>query len=152
MHRETKVLFLSFIAELSVVTQGCAGDASPDSDSDLVTVGASVVNGMSKVTMCSLPLATRQSTARLCGHVTPGSDGSPVTSAWFTVGGGAALSVVPGNSGFVYTSTSLAERTHRLRLYAQRAAGNVAFEEKMVMVDLTLGCAPWESIRPASRV
>ena len=137
MHRETKRLFWSFIVGLSVVTQGCAGDESPDADADLVTVGASVVNGTSKVAMCNLPLATRQTTARLCGYVTPGSDGSPIASAWFTVDGGAALSVVPGNGGFVDTSTSLAEGTHRLRLYAQSAAGNVTFEEKTVTVDLT---------------
>ncbi len=137
MHRETKLLFLSFIAGLSVVTQGCAGDASPDSDAELVTVGATVVNGTSRVTMCNLPLATRQTTVRLCGYATPGSDGSPIASAWFSVDGGAALSVVPGNGGFVDTSTSLAEGTHRLRLYAQSAAGNVTFEEKTVTVDLT---------------
>ncbi len=106
-------------------------------EGELVTRGAGVVNGTSKVTLCNLPRYTRQTTVRLCGYVTPGADGSAISSAWFSVDGGAPIPVVPGNGGFVDTSTSLPEGPHTVRLSARSAAGNLTFEERPVTVDVT---------------
>lgn len=134
------VLYLwTILVGLSVVGAGCAGEEFPTSsaDGEHATQRAAVVSGTSKVTLCNLARYTRQTTVRLCGYATPGTDGSAIASAWFSVDGGAAIDVVPGNGGFVDTSVSLAEGTHAIRLYARSAAGNVTFEEKPVAVDVT---------------
>jgi hypothetical protein len=83
MHRKAALYLLSVLAGLSVVTAGCAREAPPDTvlDGALVTQRAAVVSGTSKVTLCNLPRYTKQSTVRLCGYTTPGSDGTAVTAA-----------------------------------------------------------------------
>jgi N-acetylneuraminic acid mutarotase len=127
------------IAGLSITTTGCTNDEPQDFEGGNASapLSTSITVGDSKVTLCNLPRHTRQSTVRLCGYTVPGLDASAITAAWFSVDGGSVISVVPGNGGFVDTSTSLPEGTHTVRLYAQSAAGNITFEEKTVTVDLT---------------
>jgi hypothetical protein len=138
MHRKAALFLLSSLVGLSVVAAGCASEEPFDDAAgpELVTQSAAV-KGTSTVTLCNLPRYTQKTTVRLCGYTTPGSDGSAIASAWFTVDGGAPLPVVPGNGGFVDTSTVLPEGTHTVRLYAQSTAGNLTFDERTVTVDLT---------------
>ena len=137
MYRQASLLLLSLVVGL--VAGGCVGEELPTAATgrNLATQGAAVVNGASTVTLCNLPRYTAQTTVQLCGFTTPGSDGSAIASAWFSVDEGAAIAVVPGNGGFVDTSTFLAEGSHAIRLYAMSDAGNLTFEEKMVTVDVT---------------
>jgi cysteine-rich repeat protein len=139
MHRKATRFLVSFLVGLSVVVAGCGGEAPPVAAmGDELATRRAAVTGTSKVTLCNLPRYTRQTALRLCGYTSPGSDGAPVVSAWFSVDAGAAIPVVPEPSGgFVDTATALAEGTHAIRLYAQSAAGNLTFEEKTVTVDLT---------------
>ncbi len=139
VHRKAALSLWAFLVGLSVVGAGCVGEEPPPlaAGGEHVTQGAAVVSGTSKVTLCNLARYTRQPTVRLCGYTTPGTDGTAIASAWFSVDGGAAMDVVPGNGGFVDTSTSLAEGTHSIRLYARSVAGNLTFEEQRVTVDVT---------------
>jgi cysteine-rich repeat protein len=137
MHRKAPLFLLSFLVGL--VTASCVGEESPtpEAETALVTQGTAIVSGTSNVTLCNLPRYTAQTTVQLCGFTTPGSDGSAIDSAWFSVDGGEPLAVVPGNGGFVGTSTTLTEGAHSIRLYARSAAGNLTFEEMPVTVDVT---------------
>lgn len=95
----------------------------------------------SKVTACNLPRYTKNPSVNLCGYVTPGSDGSPITAYWFTVDGGEPIHVAPTptnvSSGFVSSLQTLAEGEHVIRLYAESAQGNVTVRQKTVTVDTT---------------
>ncbi len=139
MDRNAVGLLRCVVGVLAVAATSCGGELPPGATGggDLVARTSAVINGASTVTLCNLPRATRQTTVRLCGYTTPGADGSAIASAWFSVDGGAPLFVVPGNGGFVDTSTVLTEGTHAIRLSARSAAGHLTFEEKTVTVDLT---------------
>ncbi len=106
----------------------------------LATAQVTFVDG-SKVTLCNTPLYTKNPTVRLCGYVTPGSDGGAITAIWFTVDGGAPIFVSPTpenvSSGFVESYQTLSEGPHVIRLHAQSAKGHLTVKERRLTVDTT---------------
>lgn len=97
-----------------------------------------VLNWASELTMCGMPRYTNQTSIKACGWGTAGRSSASITSAFFTVDGGAPIPITPDlGGGYITTQLHLTEGTHVVRLTIVDSLGYVTWREQTVSADYT---------------